>query len=159
MENEKEINRNFWDTRIFIKFHNFLRPDLQCLKLGEDNIEKENYCVFTQESVSFHITYREEKGKKTSVGKSKPQNSLKCSERMLRSKVDDLAQYFVRYVYSNNRHLGILFCFIIAFSINAFENSWASLRPYMHCVHWKESNVQTEKNSMRYIGSNKVLFK
>lgn len=32
-------------------------------------------------------------------------------------------------------------------STNAFENSQASFLPYTHCVHWRENNVQTEKNS------------
>lgn len=103
MENEKEINSTFWDTRIFIKFHKFLRPDLQCPLV-----------CFTQESVSFHVTYREEIGKdEASGGTSKPQNRLKCSERRLRNKLDDLAQYFMHYMYSNHRKLGCLFFYFI----------------------------------------------
>jgi len=60
--------------------------------------------------VSFHITYREETGKdEASGGTSKPKNRLKHSKRRLRNKVDDLAQYFMHYMYSTKRKQGNFF--------------------------------------------------
>lgn len=125
MENEREINGTFWDTRIFYKVSHIFEAWLMMSTTWSRQHWERKWLCFTQESVSFFMTNREEIGKdKASGGTSKPQNHLKCSERRLRNKVDDLAQSFMHYMYFNNR---VFFKFHHCFSnTNAFENSWAS---------------------------------
>lgn len=92
----------FWDTGIFYKVSHIFEAWLMMSTTWSRQYWERKWLCFTQESVSFLMTNREEIGKdKASGGTSKPQNHLKCSERRLRNKVDDLAQSFMRYKYFN----------------------------------------------------------
>lgn len=118
----------------FYKVSLFFEAWLTMSKTWSGQYWERKLLCFTQESVSFHITYREVIGKdEASDGISKPQNSLKCSERRLRNKVDDLAQYFVHYMYSKPRIFIYLFNHCSS-STNAFENSWASAPLHALCA-------------------------
>lgn len=146
-----------WKRKQFLRYKDFYKvsrfPEawLTMSKIWSGQGWKRKLLCFTQETVSFHVAYREETGKdEASGGTRKPQNSLKCSERRLRNKVTCTLK---------NRKLGHFLFRHCSSRTNAFENSWASLLPYTHWVHCGERNVQSEKNPTRYTGIRKVLFK